>query len=45
MTDKISAESPANESTEPAYGREGLERAAGYVQLPDESKEETPAEK
>jgi hypothetical protein len=40
-------EAPRNDagqfqSTEPAYGREGLERAAGYVPLPDESKEETP---
>jgi hypothetical protein len=47
MTD--TTEAPRNdsgqfESTEPAYGREGLERAAGYTPLPDESKEETPAE-
>jgi hypothetical protein len=49
MTTDTTTEAPRNdagqfETTEPAYGREGLERSAGYVQLPDESKEETPAE-
>jgi len=48
MTD-TTTEAPRNdagqfESTEPAYGREGLERAAGYVQMPDDSKEDVPAE-
>jgi hypothetical protein len=31
-------------TTEPAYGVASLERDAGYVPLPDESKDETPAE-
>jgi hypothetical protein len=50
MTDTtVTTEAPRNdagqfESTEPAYGREGLERAAGYTPLPDESIEETPSE-
>jgi hypothetical protein len=42
-------EAPRNDagqfaSNEPAYGREGLERAAGYKPLPDESKEDAPPE-
>ena len=42
MTDTtITTEAPINE---PAYGREGLERAAGYTPIPDESKEEAPEE-
>jgi len=39
-------EAPRNDSTEPAYGREGLERAAGYVPLktePDEAPEDLTA--
>jgi hypothetical protein len=41
MTDTtVATEAP----TEPAYGREDLERAAGYTPLPDESKEEAPEE-
>lgn len=48
MTD-TTTEAPRNdagqfESTEPAYGREGLERAAGYVPLPDDSKTDAPGE-
>ncbi|MDA9437255.1 hypothetical protein [Bradyrhizobium sp. CCBAU 51627] len=44
MTD-TTTETPRNEagqfaSAEPAYGREGLERDAGYVPLPDETKTE-----
>jgi hypothetical protein len=39
----VTTEAPSNESGEPAYGREGLERAAGYVQMPDEL-EEAPGE-
>ena len=47
MTDTtVTTEAPRNdagqfESTEPAYGREGLERAAGYVPL-ETAPEETP---
>lgn len=45
----ITTEAPRNDagqfaSTEPAYGREGLERDAGYMPLPDESKEDAPEE-
>jgi hypothetical protein len=42
MTDTtVTTEAP---STEPAYGQEGLERAAGYVPMVDEFKPEEPAE-
>jgi hypothetical protein len=49
MTDTTTVEAPRNdagqfESTEPAYGREGLERAAGYVPMQDDSKAEAPEE-
>lgn len=50
MTDTIvTTETPRNEAgqfkpAEPAYGREGLERVAGFVPLPDESKAEEPEE-
>ena len=42
MTDTtVTTEAP---STEPAYGQEGLERAAGYVPMVDEFKPEEPEE-
>jgi hypothetical protein len=40
----VTTEAPANESAEPAYGREGLERAAGYTPMVDEFKPEEPEE-
>jgi hypothetical protein len=48
MTDTtVTTEAPRNdsgqfESSEPAYGREGLERAAGYVPMVDEFEPEAP---
>jgi hypothetical protein len=43
MTDTTN-ESPRNNSAEPAFGREGLERAAGYVPMVDEFKTEEPGD-
>ena len=45
----VTTEAPRNDagqfkSAEPAYGREAIERDAGYVPLPDESKAEVPEE-